>query len=105
MLPSVVQMTFTVRCSTWVKKLKLAIIGQGRSGRDIHGAFYKSEKNDLFDVAVVVEADARRRERALAEYPGCEVVECYQGLFGREDIDLPWEKTDMAEQLKSRLGL
>lgn len=69
-------------------KLKLAVIGQGRSGRDIHGAFYKSDKNDIFDVAVVVEADARRRERALAEYPGCEVVESYQELFGREDIDL-----------------
>ena len=27
------------------------------------------------------------------------------GHMGREDIDLPWEKTDMAEQLKSRLGL
>ena len=27
------------------------------------------------------------------------------GHMGREDIDLPWEKTDMAEQLKAELGL
>ena len=28
-----------------MKKLNVAIIGQGRSGRDIHGAFFKSEYN------------------------------------------------------------
>lgn len=27
------------------KKLNLAIIGQGRSGKDIHGAYYISERN------------------------------------------------------------
>jgi S-adenosylmethionine synthetase len=26
------------------------------------------------------------------------------GHFGRTDIDLPWEKTDKAEALKSELG-
>ena len=26
-----------------MKKLKLAVIGQGRSGRDIHGRFYRSQ--------------------------------------------------------------
>lgn len=71
-----------------MKKLRLAIIGQGRSGRDIHGLFLKKETNDIFEVAVVVEKDAFRRQRALEEYPGCEAVDSYQELFGREDIDL-----------------
>ena len=71
-----------------MRKLKLAVIGQGRSGRDIHGLFYKSEQNDIFEVAAVVEADAQRRARALEEYPGCDVYEAYQELFGREDLDL-----------------
>ena len=71
-----------------MKQLKLAVIGQGRSGRDIHGRFYKSEDNDIFEVAAVVEADALRRERALEEYPGCEVYADYTELFGREDLDL-----------------
>lgn len=71
-----------------MRKLKIAVIGQGRSGRDIHGAFYKKETNDILDVAVVVEADEMRRKRALEEYPGCKVVENYQDLFGMEDIDL-----------------
>lgn len=71
-----------------MKKLKLAIIGQGRSGRDIHGNYYKSKANDIFEVAAVVELDPERRERALAEYPGCDVYENYQELFDRKDLDL-----------------
>lgn len=71
-----------------MRKLKLAIIGQGRSGRDIHGKFFKSENNDIFEVAVVVEADERRRTRALEEYPGCIVCSDYKELFDLEGIDL-----------------
>jgi len=71
-----------------MKKLKLAIIGQGRSGRDIHGKFYKSEQNDVVDVVAVVEADERRRERALEEYPGCKVYADYRELFEVEGIDV-----------------
>ena len=48
-----------------MKRLNVAIIGQGRSGRDIHGHFFKSENNKAFDVVAVVERDARRRNRAL----------------------------------------
>ena len=50
-----------------MKKLKVAIIGQGRSGRDIHGAFLRSEENTLFDVVAIVDKDPARRERALKE--------------------------------------
>lgn len=71
-----------------MKKLKLAIIGQGRSGRNIHGAFLKSENNAWFEVAAIVEQDAFRRQRAQEEYPGAEVLEDYTQLFGREDLSL-----------------
>ena len=60
-----------------MKKLNVAIIGQGRSGRDIHGAYFKSERNTLFNVIAVVEYDEDRRERAKQEYPGCDVYENY----------------------------
>ena len=69
-------------------KLKLAIIGQGRSGRDIHGNFFKSENNDIIEVVAVVEADEQRRERALGEYPGCKVYADYKELFGLDNIDV-----------------
>lgn len=71
-----------------MNKLKLAIIGQGRSGRNIHGAFLKNDNNVYFDVVAVVDADAQRRERALQEYPGCEVYADYKELFNRTDLDL-----------------
>ncbi len=71
-----------------MRKLKLAIIGQGRSGRDIHGYYLKSEKNTFYEVAAIVDADASRRERALTEYPGCQVYADYKELFDRTDLDL-----------------
>ncbi len=70
-----------------MKKLRVAIIGQGRSGRDIHGAFFRSEDNTKFEVAAVVERIASRQERARQEY-GCDVYDDHRALYGREDIDL-----------------
>ena len=57
-----------------MKKLNLAIIGQGRSGKDIHGKFYISEDNTLYNVRYVVDADAHRRDVSAARYPGAEVM-------------------------------
>ncbi|WP_251205790.1 Gfo/Idh/MocA family protein [Acetatifactor aquisgranensis] len=71
-----------------MKRLKIAIIGQGRSGRDIHGAYLKKEENVYFEVAAVVEADELRRLRAEQEYPGCMGHADYRELFVRTDIDL-----------------
>ena len=70
-----------------MRRLKVAIIGQGRSGRNIHGKFFKSENNLWYDVVAVVEKDAARRQRALEEYPVCEVFENHQDLYGK-DLDL-----------------
>ena len=70
-----------------MKKLKLAIIGQGRSGRDIHGAHLRSDANDLFEVAYIVEADEARRARAQKEYPASKVLSDYRDLFAA-DVDI-----------------
>lgn len=70
-----------------MKKLNVAIIGQGRSGRDIHGAFFRSESNEHFNVVAVVDELADRRERAKEEY-GCDVYASHKELYGRTDIDL-----------------
>ena len=70
-----------------MKKLNVAIIGQGRSGRDIHGAFFRSALNEKFNVVAVVDALPERRERAAAEY-GCPVYADYKELFDVEGIDL-----------------
>ena len=70
-----------------MKKIRVAIIGQGRSGRDIHGLYLLSPENDRFEVVAVVDAIADRRERAKKDF-GCDVYEDYRELFNRKDIDL-----------------
>ena len=70
-----------------MKKLKLAIIGQGRSGKDIHGKFYISDQNTRFEVCYVVDEDEFRRKVSAQRYPGAEILSDYRSLFGK-DIDL-----------------
>ena len=70
-----------------MKKLRVAIIGQGRSGRDIHGNYFLQPENNIIEVVAVVDAIADRRERAKKDF-GCDVYEDYRELFNRKDIDL-----------------
>lgn len=71
-----------------MKKLNVAIIGQGRSGKDIHGAYYRSANNRYYTVKYVVEADEHRRQVSEEIYPGCKTFENYEELFTLDDIDL-----------------
>ncbi len=71
-----------------MKKLNLAIIGQGRSGKDIHGAYYRSEANQYYQVRYVVDADERRRAVSEKLYPGCVTFADYRALLELDDIDL-----------------
>lgn len=71
-----------------LRKVKLAIIGQGRSGRDIHGLWLRSEENDLFEVIAIVDEDESRRVRAAEEWPNAKILSHYTELFGMEGLDL-----------------
>lgn len=71
-----------------MKRLHLAIIGQGRSGKDIHGTYYRSADNQYFCVKYVVDADAHRRQVAEQIYPGCQTLSDYRELYAFDDIDL-----------------
>jgi predicted dehydrogenase len=69
-----------------MQQLRIAILGQGRSGRDIHG-HYLTLDPAKFAIVAVVDPLAERRERAAREY-GCEVFDDYRALAGRTDLDL-----------------
>ena len=70
------------------KKLNVAIIGQGRSGRNIHGKYFLTdEAKELWNIVAVVERDDARRQRAVDLW-GCDAYKEYPELFGRTDIDL-----------------
>ena len=71
-----------------MKKLNVAIIGQGRSGKDIHGKYYLSADNRYYTVKYVVEADERRRRISEKRYPDCRTFADYTALFDLTDIDL-----------------
>ena len=71
-----------------MKKLNLAVIGQGRSGKDIHGKYYRSENNEYYNVKYVVDADEYRRGVAKEIYPGCETLTDYRELFDKTDVDI-----------------
>lgn len=70
-----------------MKKLRVAIIGQGRSGRGIHGKYFLGPENDRYEVVAVSDLIEGRRERAAREY-GCDVYADYREIFARRDIDL-----------------
>lgn len=69
-----------------MKQLRVAILGQGRSGRDIHGRHLLTD-TERFKIVAIVDPIDHRRERAAKEY-GCETFKDYTELFGRQDIDL-----------------
>jgi predicted dehydrogenase len=69
-----------------MKKLNLAIIGYGRSGRDIHTKLLKGLP-DLFEIAMYVEADAERQEMIKREM-NKPVFPDYTALSGQSGIDL-----------------
>ena len=71
-----------------MRKLNIAIIGQGRSGKDIHGYYYRSDRNLYYQVKYVVDADEFRRSVAEEIYPGCKTLANYQDLYDFDDIDL-----------------
>ncbi len=65
--------------------IRVGIIGQGRSGRDIHGVYLKTDAR--YQIVAVADTLAERRERAVREY-GCAAHADYRELLARKDIDL-----------------
>lgn len=69
-----------------MKQIRVAILGQGRSGRDIHGKHLLMD-TERYRVVAVVDPMEDRRKRAVEEY-GCEVFEDYKELFDKDNIDI-----------------
>lgn len=69
-----------------MKQIRVAILGQGRSGRDIHGKSL-SQMQDQYKIVAVSDPLEERRIRAIEEY-GCDTYENYRDLQKRTDIDL-----------------
>ncbi|MBW5446477.1 gfo/Idh/MocA family oxidoreductase [Cohnella sp. CFH 77786] len=66
--------------------LKVGIIGQGRSGRDIHGKLLVQLPGH-YRVAAIADALPERRERARKEFD-CNTYETWEGMVDQEQLDL-----------------
>jgi len=64
-----------------MKKLNIAIIGQGRSGRNIHGKYLLTEANKYYNVKYVVDADAGRRAAAERDFVGCKTLQATRSFL------------------------
>ena len=69
-----------------MQQIRVAILGQGRSGRDIHGA-HLSKDSERYRIVAVVDPLEERRARAAAEY-GCETYADHRPLLERDEVDL-----------------
>jgi len=69
-----------------MRKIRVGIIGQGRSGRCIHSE-YLAGVPAKFKIVAVADPLAERRERAAREY-GCATYASHRSMVKRNDIDL-----------------
>ena len=68
-----------------MEPIRVGIIGQGRSGRDIHGVYLATDAR--YRIVAVADAQADRRARAAQEY-GCATHADAAELLARKDLDL-----------------
>jgi scyllo-inositol 2-dehydrogenase (NADP+) len=68
-----------------MKRVRVGIIGHGRSGRDIHGVYLATDPR--FQIAAVADPIAQRRQAAAQNY-GCDAHADYRDLLQRKDLDL-----------------
>ena len=69
-----------------MKTIRVALIGYGRSGRNIHRSLM-SQLPEKYEIVAFVDLDAQRRALIRREN-GVEALPDYRDLFGRTDIDL-----------------
>ena len=68
-----------------MRKLRVAVIGQGRSGYMIHGD-HISKLPGMFQIVAATDPLKNRRDRAAREF-GCDVYKDHKPLLKRRDID------------------
>ncbi len=71
-----------------MKKLRVAIIGQGRSGWKIHGAAFIKDR-DRFEIAAIVDTIQDRLDMVPSRYgENIDTYTDYRDILKRDDIDL-----------------
>lgn len=69
-----------------MKQIRVGVLGQGRSGRDIHSVYLR-EAPRMYKIVAIVDPIEERRIRAEKEFD-CKTYSDYHQLFDLNDIDL-----------------
>lgn len=82
-----------------LNNIKVGIIGQGRSGRDIH-AFSLGKMADRYQIMAVSDLLEARRERAIREL-GCDAYADYREMFiDHQCVSQPSSRSDYPGNIK-----
>ncbi len=82
-----------------MKKIKVGIIGQGRSGWDIHGiALQRPKLKELFEVVAVCDKLSDRTEDAVKAY-GCKAYTDYKDLLKDPKVELVVNATQSVDHI------
>ena len=72
-----------------MKKIRVGIIGQGRSGRNIHAlALARPNLKERFELAAVADRIPERCSESCAENPGCRAYTDYRELLKDSSLEL-----------------
>ena len=72
-----------------MKKIRIGIIGQGRSGRDIHMAALKRAKAlERYEIAAITDLIPERCKETKEEFPGCVVYPDYRAMLQDKSLEL-----------------
>jgi len=86
-----------------MKKVSIAIIGQGRSGRDIHASTL-GKMQDKFKIVAVCDRLAGRCDKSKEEF-ACDTYTDYKEMLKRKDIDLIVNATTSEQHVPVTLEL
>ncbi|OQA86137.1 MAG: putative oxidoreductase YdgJ [Lentisphaerae bacterium ADurb.Bin242] len=72
-----------------MKRIRVGIIGQGRSGRNIHAVVFNTEKlKEKFQLAAVADLDIARCKESCEENPGCKAYTDFREMLKDSSLDL-----------------
>lgn len=72
-----------------MKKIRIGIIGQGRSGRSIHTEALKRAKSmERYEIAAITDLIPERCRETAGEFPDCKVYPDYRALLRDKSLEL-----------------
>ena len=85
--------------------IRVGVLGQGRSGLDIHCRYFKTAPRK-YQIVAISDLLRDRRQRAATEFT-CDTYADYRDLLARDDLDSSLRRrvVDTTDELERRLAV